>query len=45
MNIDELIKTALEKAANSTELSNKQKVEILLKSLTEFLNKQVDSEK
>jgi hypothetical protein len=45
LNIDELIKTALEKAANSTELSNEQKVEILLKSLTEFLNKQVDSEK
>lgn len=45
MNIDELIKTALERSANSTELSNEQKVEILLKSLTEFLNKQVDSEK
>ena len=44
MNLDELIKAALERAAEDTELTNEQKVEILLKSLTEFLNKQIDSE-
>ena len=45
MNLDEIIKAALEKAAEKSDLTKEQKVEILLKSLTEYLNKHIDSEK
>lgn len=40
-NMDELIRQSLQQAARDTELSDEQKVKMLLNVLTEFLGSQI----
>lgn len=45
MNIDELIKLSLNKAASEMEVSKEEKTDMLLNVLTEFLKSQIKEDK